>query len=251
MSGHSKWSTIKHKKAATDAKRGKLFTRLAREITIAAREGGGDPATNFGLRLAMDKAKAANMPKDNIERAIKRGTGELKGEELVEVTYEGYAPNGVALLLQVLTDNKNRTVAAVRRVLTRQGGTLADAGAVAWQFDRKGYIAIAPDGVDEDTVFEVAVEAGAEDVVFGDDLIEVYAELDAFQAVRQALEDAGIHFETAELAMIPKTTMQLAEKQTLQVMGIIDALEELDDIQQVYSNLEISDEVMAKYEAVA
>jgi YebC/PmpR family DNA-binding regulatory protein len=251
MSGHSKWSTIKHKKAATDAKRGKLFTRLAREITIAAREGGGDPNINFRLRLAVDKAKAANMPKDNIERAVKRGTGELKGEELAEVTYEGYAPNGVALLVQVLTDNRNRTVADIRRILTRQGGSLADAGAVAWQFDRKGYIGITPDGADEDTIFEVTVEAGAEDVVFGDDLIEVYAELQHFQGVRQALEDAGIHFETAELAMIPKTTMQLSEKETLQVMGIIDALEELDDVQQVYSNLNISDEVMIKYEAAA
>ena len=251
MSGHSKWSTIKHKKAATDAKRGRLFTRLAREITIAAREGGGDIDINFGLRLAVDKAKSANMPKDNIERAIKRGTGELKGEELSEVVYEGYAPNGVALLVQVLTDNKNRTVADVRRILTRQGGTLAEAGAVAWQFERKGYIAIAPDGTDEDTIFEIAVEAGAEDVVFGDDLIEVYAELENFQSVRQALEEAGIQFETAELAMIPKTTMQLQEKQTLQVMAVIDALEELDDTQQVYSNLEISDEVLTKYEAAA
>ncbi len=251
MSGHSKWSTIKHKKAATDAKRGKIFTRLAREITLAAREGGGNPDVNFSLRLAVDKAKSANMPKDNIERAIKRGTGELKGEELSEVTYEGYAPNGVALLLQVVTDNKNRAVANVRRIITRQGGTLADAGAVAWQFDRKGYIGIAPDGVDQDTLFEVAVEAGAEDVVFGDDLIEVYAELENFQAVRQALQEAGIHFETAELAMIPKTTMQLGEKETLQVMGVIEALEELDDVQQVYSNLSISDEVMAKYEAAA
>jgi YebC/PmpR family DNA-binding regulatory protein len=251
MSGHSKWSTIKHKKAAQDAKRGKLFTRLAREIAIAAREGGGNPETNFNLRLAVDKAKAANMPKDNIERAIKRGTGELKGEELEEVVYEGYAPNGVALLVQVLTDNRNRTVSDVRRVLTRQGGTMADAGAVSWQFERKGYIAIAPDGLDQNTVFEVAVEAGADDVMFSDDMIEVYAALEDFQAVRQALEDAGIQFETAELAMIPKTTMQLGEKETLQVMGVIEALEELDDTQQVYSNLEISDEVMARYEAAS
>jgi YebC/PmpR family DNA-binding regulatory protein len=251
MSGHSKWSTIKHKKAATDARRGKLFTRLAREITIAAREGGGNLDTNFRLRLAVDRAKADNMPKDNIERAIKRGTGELKGEDLVEVMYEGYAPNGVALLVQVLTDNRNRTVADVRRVLTRQGGALAEAGAVAWQFARKGYIAIAPDGVDQEAVFEAAVEAGAEDVVFGDDLIEIYAELEDFQAVRQALEDAGIDFETAELAMVPKTTLQLAEKDTLQVMGVIEALEELDDVQQVYSNLDISDEMMARYESAA
>ena len=249
MSGHSKWKTIKHKKAATDAKRGKIFTRLGREITVAAREGGGDPDVNFNLRLAVDRAKSANMPKDNIERAIKRGTGELKGEDLADVMYEGYAPNGVALLIQVLTDNRNRTVADVRRVLTRQGGTLAEAGAVAWQFERKGYIAIAPDGIDEDIIFEAAVEAGAEDVVFGDDMIEVYAELADFQAVRQALKDQGINLETAELSMIPKTTMQLEEKETLRVMGVIEALEELDDTQQVYSNLDISDEVMSKYEA--
>ncbi len=251
MSGHSKWSTIKHKKAAEDAKRGKLFTRLAREITVAAREGGGDPDINFSLRLAVDKAKAANMPKDNIERAIKRGTGELKGEDLSELVYEGYAPHGVALLVRVLTDNKNRTVAAVRRVFTQKGGTMAEAGAVAWQFDRKGYIAIAPDGVDEERVFEVAVEAGAEDIVFGEDMIEVYADLNTFEAVRQALEDDGIEFETAELSMVPKTTMELSEKQTLQVMNVIDELEDLDDTQQVYSNLDISDEVMSAYEAAA
>ena len=251
MSGHSKWSTIKHKKAAQDAKRGKIFTRLAREITIAAREGGGNPEVNFSLRLVIDKAKAANMPKDNIERAIKRGTGELKGEDLAEVLYEGYAPHGVALLVKVLTDNKNRTVADVRRVITRQGGSMADAGAVAWQFERKGYIAVAPDGADEDTVFEVSVEAGADDVVFGDDLIEIYVEVGNFEAVRQALEEAGIKVETAELSMIPKATMQLGEKETLQVMGIIDALEELDDTQEVYSNLDITDEVMSKYEAAA
>jgi YebC/PmpR family DNA-binding regulatory protein len=250
MSGHSKWSTIKHKKAITDARRGKRFTRLAREITVVARAGGGDTDTNFGLRLAIDKAKSANMPKDNIERAIKRGTGELKGEELSEVMYEGYAPNGVAVLVKVLTDNKNRSVADIRRVLTRQGGTMAEAGAVAWQFDRKGYIAIAPDGVDDDTIFEIAVDAGADDVVFGDNMIEVYADIENFRAVRQALEEAGIHFETAEVSMIPKTTLQLGEKKTLQVMGVIDALEELDDTQQVYSNLEISDQVMAKYEAL-
>jgi YebC/PmpR family DNA-binding regulatory protein len=249
MSGHNKWSTIKHKKAAADAKRGKVFTRLAREIAIAAREGGGSSDTNFRLRLVMDKARAANMPKDNIERAIKRGTGELKGEDLAEVTYEGYAPNGVALLVQVLTDNKNRSVAEVRRTLTRQGGSMADAGSVAWQFDRKGYIAITPNGLNQETIFEVAVEAGAEDVVFGDDLVEIYAALENFQAVREALKDAGVEVEAAELAMVPKTTMQLEEKETLQVMGVIEALEELDDVQQVYSNLYISDEAMAQYEA--
>jgi YebC/PmpR family DNA-binding regulatory protein len=251
MSGHSKWKTIKHKKEATDAKRGKIFTRLGREITIAAREGGGSVESNFSLRLAVDKARAANMPKDNIERAIKRGTGELKGEELAEATYEGYAPHGVALLVQVLTDNRNRAVSEVRRALTRQGGAMAEAGAVAWQFERKGYIAVAPDGISQEKIFDITVEAGADDVVFGDDLIEIFAAPENFQAVRQALEDAGIEFETAELTMSPKSTMELGEKETLQVMGLIEALEELDDVQQVYSNLSISDEAMASYEASA
>jgi YebC/PmpR family DNA-binding regulatory protein len=251
MSGHSKWSTIKHKKAATDAKRGKIFTRLTREIAIAARAGGGDPETNFALRLAVDKAKAANMPKDNIERAIKRGTGELKGDELAEVTYEAYAPNGVALLVQTVTDNRNRTVADLRRTFTRQGGSMAEAGSVAWQFERMGYIALEADGGDAETVFEVAVEAGAEDVVLSEGLIEVYAQLGSFEAVRQALRERDIELDTAELAMIPKSTIQLSAKETIQVMGVIEALEELDDVQQVYSNLDISDEVMAQYEALA
>jgi YebC/PmpR family DNA-binding regulatory protein len=248
VSGHSKWKTIKHKKEAADAKRGQAFTRLGRELVIAAKRGGGDPDTNFSLRLAMDKARAANMPRDNIDRAIKRGTGELKGEELAEITYEGYAPNGVAVLVQALTDNKNRTVSDVRRILTRQGGSLAEGGAVAWQFERKGYIALAPDGIDQDKIFELAVEAGADDVVFSEGLVEVYSSLESFQTVRLAIEALGVEVEQAELAMIPKQTMQLSEKETLQVMGVIEALEELDDTQQVYSNLDINDEIMAKYE---
>jgi len=251
MSGHSKWSTIKRKKAAMDAKRGKLFTRLAREITIAAREGGGNPEVNLRLRLAIDKARAANMPKENIERAIKRGTGELKGEALEEVVYEAYAPHGVALMIQVLTDNRNRSVAEVRRVLTRQGGTLAEAGAVAWQFERKGYIAVSPNGGDAEAIFDAAVEAGAEDVVISEDMIEVFSPPETFQEVRQALLDLGIQFETAELSLVPKSTVQLGEEETLKVMGVINALEELDDVQQVYSNLDISDEVMAKFEAAS
>lgn len=251
MSGHSKWSTIKHKKEATDAKRGRLFTRLAREIAVAAREGGGNIETNFSLRLAVDKAKGANMPKDNIERAIKRGTGELKGEDLVEVVYEGYAPNGVGLLIKVLTDNRNRTVAEIRHALSRNGGTMADAGAVSWQFDRKGYIGISPNGGDAETIFDVAVEAGAEDVVISDDLIEVFAAQADFQTVRQALEDAGIETDTSELSMIPKATIQLAPKDALKVMAIIEMLEDLDDTQEVYSNLEITDELMSEYELAA
>ena len=251
MSGHSKWKTIKHKKEATDAKRGKVFTRLTREIAIAARAGGGDIESNFSLRLAMDKARAANMPKENIDRAIKRGTGELKGEDLVEVTYEGYAPNGVGLLIQVLTDNKNRTVADIRHTLSRNGGTMADAGAVSWQFERKGYIGITPNGGDSEAVFNIAVEAGAEDVVIGEELIEVYAAHADFQAVRQALEGAGIVAGTAELSMIPKATIELDPKDAIKVMGVIEMLEDLDDIQQVYSNLEITDEVMAQFEEAA
>jgi len=249
MSGHSKWSTIKRKKAAVDAKRGKVFTRLAREITIAAREGGADSTTNFRLRLAVDKAKAANMPKDNIERAIERGAGSGKEDFLEEVAYEGYAPHGIAVLVQVLTDNRNRAVAEVRHAFNRQGGSLSEAGAVAWQFDRKGYIAIEPDELDQDAIFEHAVEAGAEDVVIGDDLIEVYAELDSFQAVQESLQTYGVTFATAELAMIPKNTLQLPADQAFKVMRVIESLEDLDDVQQVYSNLDITDELMEQYEA--
>lgn len=248
MSGHSKWSTIKRKKAAMDARKGQLFTKLARELAVAARQGGGDPDTNFTLRLVVDKAKAANMPKENIERAIQRGTGELKGEALEEIMYEGYAPHGVALLVQVLTDNRNRTVADLRRVLTRQGGRLGEIGSVAWQFERKGYIAIPRDDQDVDTIFDTAVEAGADDVVLGDDLIEVYTAIIDFQTVQEALSKAGVLIDNAELAMIPNAPLQLGEGETIKVMGVIEALEELDDVQQVYSNLDISDEVMAKYE---
>lgn len=249
MSGHSKWSTIKRKKAAVDAKRGKIFTRLAREITVAAREGGGDLETNFRLRLAIDKAKSMNMPKDNIQRAIDRATGVGKGEVLDEVTYEAYAPYGIALLVQALTDNRNRTVAEVRHATSKHGGNLADAGSVAWQFERKGYIAIEPNGVDADEIFDNAVEAGAEDVIVSDDLIEVYALVDDFRAVREALESSGVNFATAEMTMWPKNILQLEANAAIKVMRLIEALEDLDDVQQVYSNLDITDELMAQYEA--
>jgi YebC/PmpR family DNA-binding regulatory protein len=248
MSGHSKWSTIKRKKAAVDAKRGKIFTRLGREITIAAKAG-SDPETNFQLRLAIDKAKAANMPRDNIERAIARATGIGKGDALEEVTYEAYAPYGVALLVQVLTDNRNRTVAEVRHAATKYGGSLADVGSVAWQFERKGYIAIEPEDVDADTIFENAVEAGADDVVISDDMIEVFAMINEFQTVRQSLESSGLNFATAEMTMWPKNTLQLEPGEAIKVMRLIEALEDLDDVQQVYSNLDISDELIAQYEA--
>ena len=245
MSGHSKWSTIKRKKGAEDAKRGKIFTRIAREITIAAREGGGDPGTNPALRLAIDKARAANMPKDNIERAIKRGTGELEGGQLEEVCYEGYAPHGVALLVKCLTDNRNRTLAEVRRIFNRSGGNLAEAGAVTWMFDTKGYLTVARDDLDPDEIFMTAVDAGADDVEVSDDFVEVYTQPSDLHAVRESLVGDGLTIEDAELSQVPKTLMTLGEKETLQVMNMIEDLEELDDVQQVYSNLDISEEILA------
>jgi YebC/PmpR family DNA-binding regulatory protein len=251
MSGHSKWSTIKRKKATTDAKRGKLFTKIGRELVNAAREGGSDPDVNFKLRLVIDKAKAANMPKDTVERAIRRGAGLEKGEALEEVTYEGYGPQGVALLVRVLTDNRNRSVADVRRVFNRQGGSLGETGCVAWQFDTKGYITIEAGTADPDALFELAVEAGAEDVNIGDDLLEVFTEPADLHVVRDALSADNVSVNSAELSMIPRTTISLDEKGTLSNMNLIDALEELDDVQQVYSNLDISDEVMAAYETTA
>ena len=248
MSGHSKWSTIKRKKASTDAKRGQIFTKLAKEIALAAREG-PDPDANFKLRLVVDKARANNMPKDNIERAIRRGAGLEKGDALEEIMYEGYGPHGVALIVQVVTDNRNRAVADVRRWFTKLGGSLGEAGCVAWQFESKGYLALEPDGLNSDEVFEIAVEWGADDVVFGADLIEVYTSPDSFQTVREALEGRGILLESAEITLVPKTTITLDEKQAFQNMSLISNLEELDDVQQVYSNLDISDELMAKFEA--
>lgn len=251
MSGHSKWSTIKRKKASTDAKRGQLFTKMGRELAIVAREGGPDADTNFKLRLVIEKAKAANMPKDNIERAIRRGAGLEKGEALEEITYEGYGPNGVAMLVQVLTDNRNRSVADVRRIFNRHGGSLGEVGCVAWQFDTKGYITIEAGKVDPDAIFEIAVEVGAEDVDIGDDLIEILTESADLHVVRDALSVQSVPVNSAELSKIPKITTSLDEKGTLSNMNLIDALEELDDVQQVYSNLDISDEVMAAYEMVA
>jgi len=251
MSGHSKWSTIKRKKAATDARRGQLFTKMGRELAIVAREGGSDADTNFRLRLVIEKAKAVNMPKDNIERAIRRGAGLEKGEALEEITYEGYGPNGIAVLVQVLTDNRNRSVADVRRIFNRHGGSLGEVGCVAWQFDTKGYITIEAGKVDPDAIFEIAVEAGAEDVDIGDDLIEIFTESADLHVVRDALSVQSVPVNSAELSKIPKITTSLDEKGTLSNMNLIDALEELDDVQQVYSNLDISDEVMAAYEMVA
>jgi YebC/PmpR family DNA-binding regulatory protein len=248
LSGHSKWSTIKRKKESTDAKRGQIFTKFAKEIAIAARDG-ADPETNFKLRLVIDKAKASNMPKDNIERAIRRGAGlDKDAAALEEVTYEGYGPHGVALLIEVVTDNRNRAVADIRRWFNRLGGSLGETGCVAWQFEPKGYFTLEPDDLDSDKIFDIAVESGADDVAFGEDLIEIFADASDFQLVREALELRGLKLESAEITKMPKTTITLDEKQSLQNMNLISTLEELDDVQQVYSNLDISDELMARFE---
>jgi len=246
MSGHSKWSTIKHKKAATDAKRGKAFTRIAKEMTIAARDGGGDPATNNRLALIVAKAKAANMTKDSIERAIKRGTGELEGGELNELVYEVYAPNGIGLVVEVVTDNKRRSIADLRHVVNKHGGTIAASGAVAWQFTRKGYIAI-EEAVDEDELFMVAAEAGADDIQFGE-TSEIFVEIDNFQAVQTALADAGINISEASLVYEPNTPAELNVAESIQVMKFVELVEDVDDVQNVYSTLELSDEAIAAME---
>jgi YebC/PmpR family DNA-binding regulatory protein len=248
MSGHSKWSTIKHKKAATDAKRGKIFTRLAKEVTIAAREGGSDTTMNVRLRLAVDKAKAANMPKDNIERAIKRGTGELEGGELDEVVYEAYAPHGVGLLVETVTDNRNRAVAEIRHVLNKHGGSMAEVGAVAWQFTRKGYINVVG-RFDSDELFMVAAEAGADDVQFSEESAEIYTSLDNFQTVRGALMEGELEIEEASVVYHPNNPLELEPQQAVQIMNVVEMLEDLDDTQAVYSTLEISDEAIAAMEA--
>ena len=248
MSGHSHWATIKRKKGATDAKRGQVFTKFGKEIALAAREGGPDPNANFKLRLVVDKAKAANMPKDNIERAIRRGAGIEKADALEEVMYEGYGPHGVAVLVHVVTDNRNRAVSDVRRLFNRVGGALGEAGCVAWQFEEKGYITVEADGRDQDEIFNIAVEYGADDVAMGGDLIEIFTAPENFETVREAISGRGIPIASAEISRIPKTTIALEEKQAFQTMTLINGLEDLDDVAEVFSNLDISDELMAKFE---
>lgn len=248
MSGHSKWSTIKRKKGATDAKKGRLFTKIARELTVAARQGGGDPDVNFRLRLVIDKARQANMPKDSIERAIKRGTGEVKGEAFEEIRYEVYGPHGVALLLDTLTDNRKRAVADIRRLLTRSGGSLGETGSVTWLFNQKGLIIIEADGGEAEGFALQAIDAGADDVRIANGLVEIYTQPEDFQKVKETLEREGVPFSSAEITMVPKTLMQLGEKETIQMMHLVEALEDLEDVQQVYSNLDISAEVVDSYE---
>ncbi|MDD5377638.1 MAG: YebC/PmpR family DNA-binding transcriptional regulator [Acidithiobacillus sp.] len=250
MSGHSKWSTIKFKKALKDAKRGKIFTRLIREITVAARAGGGDPASNSRLRLALDKAYGANMTKDTIERAIKRGTGELEGVDYEEVTYEGYGPGGVAILIETMTDNKVRTVAEVRHIFSKRGGNMGTAGSVAYQFKKLGLI-VFPADADEDRILEAALEAGAEDVANEGERIAVYTAPSDLHSVVLALEAAGLKPEESEMTMIPENTIEVSGEEAEKLLRLIDFLEENDDVQNVYANYDISDEEMARLEATS
>ncbi|HLA98923.1 MAG TPA: YebC/PmpR family DNA-binding transcriptional regulator [Anaerolineales bacterium] len=250
MSGHSHWATIRRKKGAADAKRGQLFTRLAREIVIAAREGGGDPSSNVRLQYAIDKARANNMPKDNIERAIKRGTGDSKeGYEFEEITYEGYAPAGIALMISCVTDNRNRTIAEIRHILNRYGGSMAELGSVAWQFHRAAYFSLPAEGNDPDAIFELAVEAGADDVEFDEHSITIIGPVESFKEISDHLRKAGAELEEAELRLIPNNEVELSPEETMQVLRVIEALEDLDDVQNVFSTLSISDAAMAALEA--
>jgi YebC/PmpR family DNA-binding regulatory protein len=248
MSGHSHWATIRRKKGAADAKRGQVFTRLAREIVLAAREGGGDPETNVRLALAIDKARAQNMPKDNIERAIKRGIGDSKeGGALEQVFYEGYAPHGVALIIETVTDNRNRAVADIRHTLSRSGGSMAEAGSVSWQFNRVANFTFPLGDHSQDQIFELAVEAGADDVTF-DDEVEITGPIESFKSISESLRAAHIHPEEAGMRMMATNEIELSDDETLQVLRLVESLEEMDDIQNVYHNMKVSDVVWAHLE---
>jgi YebC/PmpR family DNA-binding regulatory protein len=244
MSGHSKWSSIKHKKAATDAKRGKIFTKLIKEITVAARMGGGDMDANPRLRTAIQAAKSENMPKDNIERAVKKGTGELEGVNYEESIYEGYGPGGAAVLIESLTDNKNRAVADIRHIFSKNNGNLGENGCVAWMFDKRGYIVVESKNVDEDTLMEVALEAGAEDVREDDSNFEVISAVEDFEAVKSAVDAASIPHIAAEITMLPQSTTNLAGKEAEQMVRLMEMLEDCDDVQKVYTNADIPEEIV-------
>lgn len=247
MSGHNKWSKIKRQKGVEDAKKGQIYTKLTREIILAAREGGGDPETNFKLRLAIQKAREASMPKDNIERAIERGSGSAEGAVLQELMLEGYGPSGTAILAQTLSDNRNRTVQEVRNVFTRQGGTMGSAGCVAWLFDSKGIISVAGSGLNTDDVELQAIDAGAEDVKVEDGSVEIYTKPTELELVKKQLEQKKIPVASAELSMIPKTMVEVEDKAAIQTLKLLERLEELDDVQKVYSNVDFSDQVIEKF----
>jgi YebC/PmpR family DNA-binding regulatory protein len=249
MSGHSKWSTIKRKKGAADAKRGKAFTKIIKEIMVAARMGGGDINANPRLRTAVLAAKAENMPRDNIDRAIKKGTGELEGVNYEEITYEGYGPGGVAMLVEVMTDNKNRTVAEVRHILAKQNGNLGEGGCVSWVFEKKGLISIDKTGVDEDRLMEVALDAGALDIKDSGKEFDVTTTSSTFEAVKKKLEESGFKSTYAEVTMVPQTTVRITGKEAEQMLKLMEGLEDLDDVQKVYANFDITDEEMERLSA--
>jgi YebC/PmpR family DNA-binding regulatory protein len=248
MSGHSKWSTIKHKKGATDAKRGKLFTKLIKEITVAARMGGGDPDANPRLRHALNIARSQNMPKDTSERAVKKGTGELEGVNYEEILYEGYGPGGVAVLVECMTDNRNRTIAEVRQAFNKAGGNVGTDGCVAWMFDKKGLITVSKEKSDEETLMEVALEAGAEDIVDENDSFDIISAPADFDAVKDAVDKAEIEYELAEITMIPQNLTKLEGKEAEQMIRFMEALDDSDDIQKFYCNADIPDEIFEAME---
>ncbi|MFN3534256.1 MAG: YebC/PmpR family DNA-binding transcriptional regulator [Desulfatiglandales bacterium] len=244
MSGHSKWHSIRHKKGLVDAKRGKIFTKLIRELTVAAKMGGGDPNSNPRLRAAIEAAKANNMPKENIERAIKRGTGELEGTSYEEVSYEGYGPGGVAVLLECLTDNRNRTVAELKHLFERNGGSMGEPGCVSWVFEKKGVIGVPKSSIGEDKLLEIALDAGALDVNTEGDEYEITTDPPDFETVKMALERAKVNYSRAEITMVPKTTVKLEGKKAQQMLTLMDALEEHDDVNNVYANFDIDEKLM-------
>jgi YebC/PmpR family DNA-binding regulatory protein len=247
MSGHSHWATIKHKKGALDAKRGKLWSKLARQIIVAAKSGGGDPEMNLTLRYAIDKAKEANMPKDTIEKAIKRGTGESEGITFESIQYEGYGPSGVAIVVEVLTDNRNRTGPEIKRIFEKHGGSLGTPGCVSWSFKQKGMITVATDKVNEDDLMELALSAGAEDMQNTGKLYEITSEPADYEGLKKALQEKGIPIETAEVAKVPQTTVSIADENTARkVVSLMEAFDDHDDVQNAYANFDIPEEVMAK-----
>jgi len=248
MSGHSKWSSIKHQKAVTDARRGQLFTKLTREIIAAVREAGSNPETNFRLRLAVQKARDNNMPLDNIERAIKRGSGTTEGASLIEMVLEGYGPGGTAILVQALTDNRNRTLQDVRNIFSRYSSSLGESGCVAWLFDSRGLISIKTNGLDADELALQAIDAGADDVKIENDYVEIYTKPEELEMVRAALEQTNLPIASAELSMVPKTTVELDEKAALQTLKLLDKLEELDEVQHVSSNADFPEAILEKYQ---
>lgn len=248
MSGHSKWSSIKHKKGRMDAQRGKIFTKLIKEITVAARDGGGDSSANPRLRTAIQAAKDANMPSENIDRAIKKGTGELPGVRYEEFTYEGYGPNGVALLVEAMSDNKNRTTADIRHIFTKYNGRLGEAGCVAWIFEQKGYIIVDQEKCDEDILYSIAIDAGAEDIQSEDGSYEVITAPSDFEGVRQAIVDKGIEYIQAEISKLPKNLVKLDGDEARKTLRLVEALEDHDDVQKVFANFDIDESIMEKME---